>query len=378
MCAAHRPNNAGYFVDGVRVPLLFHLGLGQSVIHPGLVDHVDFFPSAAPAGYGGYAGAIVAGQTREPASAFRGEANLRLVDSGALVESPFADGKGTVLLAGRYGYPGPVLALATNDMKIGYWDYQSRVTWKIGDRDTLGVFAFGSHDYLAVRSRSGDPRAPQELQEQFVSDFHRIDLRYDHATSDGYVRVALTAGYDRQGAKPSYMSDHSVGVRMQFEHRFTDDFRVRGGADARLDDYAVWRNAQGEHEPVVPDSANPPPTNLSAGLHADFVWRVTPRFELVPGARFDVYGSSRHNEAPNGGRTRTVVPAVDPRLAARVTISPGLAWLSTAGLAHQYPSLRLGDVPGPMVSLSGFHLVIDSCKRPPKRAKGWRSRSRRM
>ena len=32
------PNNAGYYVDGVRVPALFHLGLGQSVIHPGLID----------------------------------------------------------------------------------------------------------------------------------------------------------------------------------------------------------------------------------------------------------------------------------------------------------------------------------------------------
>ena len=43
------PNNAGYYVDGVRVPLLFHLGLAQSVIHPGLIDHVDFFASAPPA-----------------------------------------------------------------------------------------------------------------------------------------------------------------------------------------------------------------------------------------------------------------------------------------------------------------------------------------
>src|SRR5690606_25197602 len=47
------PNTAGYFLDGIRVPLLFHLGLAQGVIHPGLIERVDFFPSAAPARYGG-------------------------------------------------------------------------------------------------------------------------------------------------------------------------------------------------------------------------------------------------------------------------------------------------------------------------------------
>src|SRR5262245_40515777 len=29
------PGNTGYFVDGVRVPLLYHVGFGPAVIHPG-------------------------------------------------------------------------------------------------------------------------------------------------------------------------------------------------------------------------------------------------------------------------------------------------------------------------------------------------------
>ena len=62
------PNNNGYFVDGVRVPLLFHVGLGPSVIHPGLLDRVEFYPSVAPVRYGGFAGGIIAGETRAPAA----------------------------------------------------------------------------------------------------------------------------------------------------------------------------------------------------------------------------------------------------------------------------------------------------------------------
>jgi hypothetical protein len=88
---------------------LFHLGLGQGVIHPALIDHVDFFPGAPPARYGRFAGAIIAGQTREPATKLHGEANLRLVDTGALVESPLDREGNTVLVAGRYGYLGQSL-----------------------------------------------------------------------------------------------------------------------------------------------------------------------------------------------------------------------------------------------------------------------------
>jgi hypothetical protein len=347
------PNNAGYYVDGVRVPLLFHLGLAQGVIHPGLIDHVDFFPSAAPARYGGFAGAIIAGQTREPATEFHGEANLRLVDAGALLEAPFAEGRGTALVAARYGFPGPMLS-AFSDLEIGYWDYQTRASWQLGSRDTISVFAFGSHDYLATRSPSNDPTASQELVEQFVSDFHRLDLRYDHVHDGGRVRIALTGGYDSQGAEPTYMTARSLAARVEFEQQLAPALRFRGGANAQLDDYGITITRQGPGEPTIPHSADPPPQNFNAGLHSDFVWRPAPRVELVPGARVDLYASSRPNEPPSTTRNRTVLPAVDPRLSARVTITPGVAWLSTFGLAHQYPSLRVGNIPAPMLTIPGF------------------------
>src|SRR5688572_11531321 len=40
------PGNIGYFLDGIRVPLLFHLGLGPSVIHPALIDRVEVSPGS--------------------------------------------------------------------------------------------------------------------------------------------------------------------------------------------------------------------------------------------------------------------------------------------------------------------------------------------
>lgn len=346
------PNDNGYFIDGVRVPLLFHLGIGQAVIHPGLIDRVDFFPGTAPASYGGVVGGIIAGQTKEPAPALRGQANLRLVDAGALVESPVAGHRGSVLVAGRYGYPGPILGAITPGLDLTYWDYQARLTWRLTDRDTVGLLAFGSRDHLATPSPSSDPTA--KPIEQMSSQFHRVDLRYDHALSDGHLRVALTGGHERQGAAPTYIRDHSAAARLQVETRLSPRLRVRAGARAQLDAYGFTQNPTGPNDPPVPSTADPPPTDVLAGAHAEVTWQLGSRLELTPGARFDLFASSRATAPGASTRVRTQVPAFDPRLSARVTITPSMALLSALGVAHQYPALRVGGLPAVVLTVPGF------------------------
>lgn len=347
------PNNSGYSVDGIRIPSLFHLGIGQGVLHPGLIEQVNFFPSAAPAAHGGVVGGIIAAETRAPRPLPHGEATLRLVDAGGLVESPFGNGRGSALVAGRYGYPGPILRAITSGLALSYWDYQARATWRISDQGTLALFAFGGHDHLATPSPSGDPTAP--AIEQFASDFHRLDLRYAHEGPNGHVRVAVTGGTDRQGVAPTYVTDRSVGSRLTIEQRLTPDLRVRGGANVRLDQYRFHQKTGGPGEALpIPSSADPPPTNLTGGLHLDAVWRLGSRVELVPGARFDVFASVKALSPTNATPVRTTVPAFDPRLSVRVVITPSVAWLSGFGLAHQYPALSAGDIPAPVFSVPGF------------------------
>jgi hypothetical protein len=347
-------------VDGVRVPFLFHVGIGEAVIHPALVDHVDFFPSAAPAAYGGVAGAIIAGRTRDPATAAHGEANLRLFDAGALVETPFDAGKGSVLLAGRYGYPGPILSAVTSNVKLGYWDYQSRVTWRLTDRDTLGVFGFGSHDFLGTATTRNGQAGP--IIDQLVSDFHRIDLRYDRALDDGHLRVATTFGYDSEGgagesdgAIPTMISDLSAAARLELDKTFSPAVRLRAGADAHYDVYGFVQSAPGADQVPVPSTADPPPTNLTAAVHADLVWHLGARVELVPGVRAELFESWRSN-ASEDIQARTTAPVVDPRLSVRVALTPSIAWLASAGIAHQFPGLRVGPIPGLLLTVPGFPL----------------------
>jgi hypothetical protein len=358
------PNDTGYFVDGIRVPFLFHVGIGEGVIHPALVDRVDLYPGAPPAAYGGYAGAIVAGEIRDPASKPHGEANVRLFDAGGLVEAPIDDGRGSALVAGRYGYPGPILGLITQSVKLGYWDYQGRVTWRLGERDTIGVFAFGSHDYLGTVPQTNGTSSNQVV-EQIGSDFHRIDLRYDHALGAGRLRIAGTLGHDSQGgagesdgAAPTTITDRSAALRIELDEKLSASVRLRGGLDARIDDYgfnqgSIPPDQNGPPAAPFPASASPPPINVSGDVHVDAVWHPSSRIEIVPGLRFSVF-ESRRSPVPAGDQERTTVPAVDPRLSARISITPKLASISTVGVSHQYPALRVGPVPAFIMSLPGF------------------------
>jgi TonB family protein len=335
------PNNNGYYVDDIRVPLLFHVGFGPGVIHPGLLERLDFYPGAAPASYGGSAGATIAGPTRAPAGRAHGEAGIRLVDTGALLESPFADGRASALVAGRYGYPGPVVS-AFSDIRLGYWDYQSRATLRLGAHDTLSLLVFGSHDELAHEDDFG------ETVEDFVSDFHRVDLRHEHVWRSGLFRVAATLGYDSQGANPLYLTNRSAVLRLAVEEALWQSLRLRAGMEGRLDAYGLKREMPAERQRVEPTSVDPAPTHVTPAAYADLVWRATSKVELVPGLRATVFDSTRGDE-------HTTVAALDPRLATRVTVAPSLAWLSNFGLAHQYPALRLGgSVPSALISGEGF------------------------
>ena len=52
------------FIDGVEVPIVYHLGGYRSVVHPSMVAEVDFLPGVFPARYGDTTAGLVDVQTR--------------------------------------------------------------------------------------------------------------------------------------------------------------------------------------------------------------------------------------------------------------------------------------------------------------------------
>lgn len=344
------PGNNGYYLDGIRVPALFHIGLGPSVVHPGLISKVDFFPGGPPARFGRFVGGVLSGETKGPTGEFHGEGNLRLFDVGALVEVPFADGRGSVLVGGRYSYTAALVSLAAPDVRLDYWDYQARASYAITPDDTVSAFAFGSYDFLGeMRNQQvrGESRSEERLATIFATQFHRLDLRWDHRLpKKGRMRVAATIGSDSTATDEIQgVRDRMVGTRLYVEQPATKDVLVRGGVDAMIDHYDLADPERGQSA----SNLYPPRNDLVVGAHVDAVIHAAPRWEVVPGLRFDYFGSVRSLAsqpiAERRRRTNAAIPALDPRLQSRLTFTKHITAVSTFAVTHQTPSFFI-PVPG--------------------------------
>jgi TonB family protein len=343
------PGNVGYFLDGIRVPLLFHIGLGPSVVHPAIIERVDLYPGGYPARYGRFAGGIVAGETTPPRYELHGEAGLRVVDAGGLIEAPIAQGRGSALAGGRYSFGALVLNLIAEEVILEYWDYQARIAYESSSTETVSAFAFGSFDLFGEHESNGT----EDIR--FASEFHRFDLRYDHVPSASTkLRLAATLGFDRTALddRDVTVRDRMVGLRAHLEHRTSPRVQTRGGFDMTTDVYDLEVDQQ---QFVTPDPSAPTePTNedrirqffpdrrdIAAGVWSDLVLDPEPGVTVTPGLRVDLYAS--------GG---AVAVGVDPRISARFEVSSKLALLHALGVAHQPPSF-FAPLPGFQPKLQG-------------------------
>lgn len=323
------PGNVGYFLDGVRVPLLFHVFFGPAVIHPGLIGTVELVRGAYPARYGRYAGAIVSADLASPQRELGGEASVRLADAGALVEAPFAEGRGTAIVAGRYSYTGAIVT-RFSDVTLSYWDYQALASYDLGKGHSLGIFAFGARDEF-----SQDENA-------FASNgsvFHRVDLRWDHRSPQGARRrLALTYGHDRTQASGGFVSDRSLAGRAHVEEPLSSDATFHGGFDFAHDRYDLEVGLFDAGYTTI-STLFPARDELAAGAFLELVVRPDP-VVLTAGLRADLWRSLGETEV-----------GLDPRLTARFDLGSGLHSVHSVGIAHQAPNFVPG-VPG--ASLAGL------------------------
>jgi hypothetical protein len=354
---------------------LYHFAAGPGVLHPAFVERVDLYPGAYPARYGRFAGAIVAGEMAPPSYQLRGEASVRIIDSGAMVEAPFANGRGSVMVGGRYSYTALVLSLIVPEVTVSYWDYQQRTRYQLGPKDSVELVAFGSGDYVSnteTYSVPGDPSQPNTYREAKRENtlvdvgFHRIDLRFDHRLPDGNWRNAVMLGRDRTGLDNSSLdlTNYLVGARSELEQRHGQKLTFRAGADVLFESLSQSLDNDRDQEVSTPDTGQPPTgrppetprgdqekdpdfgldrsrIDFTAGAFADVVWDVAPNVQVTPGVRMDLFVS--------GSRAAL---GVDPRISVEYKLSERLKVVHGLGIVHQAPSFVV-PVPGLKPSLAG-------------------------
>jgi hypothetical protein len=328
------PSATLFSLDGVRVPMLYHLGLGPAVVHPELISGLDFHRGAAPARFGRDVGGTVALRLTPPRTGEgRTVASLDLLNVGLFTQVPIARTGTELTLAGRFAYTPWLYAATRSDLVANVFDYQARVTQELGG-GSLRLLALGSSDTAGTRGEG--------TVAEVGAGFHRVDLRLAQPLGPGEAQVALTWGMDEVGfggggdvsRVAARLTERSYGARLSWHASVSDHLKLEAGADverrlAETHQSSTLRpgDVTDPERPMVITTAEQPVAGTTlAGAHAQLDWERGP-WRLTPGLRVDSY-----HLGP--GRTEVVL---EPRLHARHALTDTVAVRLGAGLAHQMP-----------------------------------------
>jgi hypothetical protein len=317
------PGNTGFFLDGVRVPALFHLALGPSVVHPYLIGGVDFYPAAPPTRFGRYLSGVVSASTAElPTDRGHASADVRLFDAGGVAAGGWNGGRGGVVVAARYSYTAALFSALSSDSRLQYGDYQLRVEHPLGSGRAT-AFAFGSLDALGSQREGID----MGLQ------FHRLDLRWRGPVAGGRLRVAQTFGGDASRSTlfgaPIRARALSAAPRAEYLRALGTIVSLSLGLDGEAQRFLITTDP---FQGTLGDLAAPR-WAFAAGAHGSLSVRAGP-LTLTPGVRADQFVEQ--------GAGRFVL---QPRLAIEAHAGDVLTIKASGGRFVQMPSVPVG-VPG--------------------------------
>lgn len=363
------PQDTRVYVDGVRIPLLYHGGGIRSTVNAELVSSIDLAPGGYGPEFGRGLGGLVTVETRAPRSdGIHGYAAADVIDASAMLEAPIGD-RTRVMVAARKSYLDRTLSLVTKrDVGVlfpipDYYDGQARIVRDLGANESIELFALGSSDALSRTVDSPDPT--QRKSEQTSFRFGRVMLKYRRQLPDGSsVQITPSVGRDAQstvtsfgGAPSSLAIDSTVfGLRAAWRGKVLPEIQVSAGLDVEgtLSDLAR-RGAvtSPAREGDIHVFGQLPPDRINADAWQSSLVSVAPyvlldwaplgdRVHVLPGLRVEPFliGGSRltpvSGETPSIGFLREDT-AVDPRLAIRVQASKALSLKAAWGIYHQTP-----------------------------------------
>lgn len=338
------PQDSNVYVDGVEVPLVYHLGGFRSILNPDLIEAVDYLPGTYSARYGRSTGGVIDVRTQsdypeQPRFTWRTD----VLDTGVYGESQVG-GKVGVAAGVRRSYVDALLAVILAEQEFyaapRWFDYQLKVeALDVGD-DELSLFLFGFDDQLVVRT---DADAEDQLGVSYST--HRIVARWVHPLSDQWkLEVQPAFGFDATelgfGSEVGLtLSGIRTDVRANLAWQPSDKLTAQLGLDMR-----AARNDLAIYVAGVPVDGDDPLSEEEPVELAEGFWQFFPdpfleatvrpladpeQLTLVGGLRLDGY--AREEDAP--------AFALDPRFGARARLVPGGTLKAGTGLYHQPPGL---------------------------------------
>ena len=200
------PEDTGVYIDGIRIPLIYHLGGVVSVINADLVESVDYLPGGYGVGYGRSLGGVVDVHTKHTyPEQHHVTWSTDILDSGGLAEGRLGSrDQWGYAIAARRSYIDLFIPLFTNSdytIEPRWMDYQvklERLDLEAGAH--FDVFLFGFDDVLEVGTPDDTAQGTdQDTQGDLVSHYttHRVLLNWERPLGDDLsLRFVPSLGFD--------------------------------------------------------------------------------------------------------------------------------------------------------------------------------------
>ncbi|MBN2799463.1 MAG: TonB family protein [Deltaproteobacteria bacterium] len=338
------PEDSRVYVDGVEVPIVFHLGGYRSVVNSALIDSVDYMPGGYGVRYGRATGGVVDIQSKDTyPERFTGTWRTDLLDSSAFVAGQ-TGGLG-VAVGVRRSYIDAFIPFLVSDetptIKPRWADYQAKVESLASERDHWSLFAFGFQDYLFVQSpdlESGEAGSALST----VYQTHRVVGAWQHVFSDtasasvqpmvGYDDVQLALGTE---AEIKTVAER-IGARAELSWRPDPRLTVRPGLDSSL-----YRSSISFAFPAVGGLGDDPLAEGEALRLESDGWTFAPDpfvdLQWTPTGEADDGGVNLGLRGVTMWNKAGLSASLDPRLAFRWAATPGGSVKGGSGLYHQPP-----------------------------------------
>ncbi len=354
------PEDSAVYVDGIRIPYIYHLGGYVSVINADLVDSIDYLPGGYGVEYGRSMGGVLdVNTTREWPDRERLVWSTDLLDSGGLFEGTIGKSRGEddqgaigIGVAARRSYIDAFIPLFVGDsgfsIKPRWYDYQVKIEALRLPRGRLSAFVFGFEDVLRIATPSDFAQGTdQDTQGDLATRYstHRAMLRWEHPVTDQFeLHLVPSFGLD--------LAELNLGQEFQlYQDQWLWEIRAEGvwtpndaiKATAGIDFIGGWYTFRTEF-PFDPTTLTnyDPLAEREPFVQADkgTAWGPDAYVEvalrpLADREKLLIAPGIRSNFVNIVGQL--AIFELDPRITARAQLLPGGTLKGGAGLYHQPP-----------------------------------------
>ncbi|MBX2822742.1 MAG: TonB-dependent receptor [Rhodothermaceae bacterium] len=339
------PLENGFYIDNIFIPNASHFTTGDGstfgptgLINTEFVDNVDFYSGGFSSAYGDRLSSISMIRYRDGNSnRVTGELGLNFAGGIAIVEGPWAKGKGSFFVSGRRSY----LDLIANAINAGgapsFGDIQGKMTYRFNNKHSLSLLNLFGQSEFDQQAEDAEEDGDNEFL-KMVGAQNTVGLTWLGIwNGNGYSSTSASYSFRTRDFTSQRLVDNSFKIdeelrtdyfnvrnvnffqlNPRFKAEFGSELAYEEGTFEIIQD-AYTSRAGIEQEGFIRDLDE---NNLRVGSFASFIARPLPRLQLTLGVRGD-YTSLNEDFT------------VSPRAALSYQLTSKLAINGSAGVFHQ-------------------------------------------